>query len=207
MQVLKDDVRNSIHEAALIEFHEKGFKDASMRSIAEKGGMTVGNLYRYFTNKEDLFYSVISPAYHKVIDLTNEKFVEMGGLKDIRQVMAYIANQIVMINREHRRELLILMSGCEGTKFEHAIEEITNLVENKFKNQIFPQLRGHDVVIRDEFFAHVLAVSQVEGIKAILKHYEDEDKIKGLVQQYLHYHFHDIRNRFISFDLRKQTVS
>jgi AcrR family transcriptional regulator len=63
MQGVKDDVRNSIHQAVLIEFHEKGCKDASIRSIAEKGGMTVGNLYRYFTSKEELFYSVISPAY------------------------------------------------------------------------------------------------------------------------------------------------
>ncbi|MBB6218757.1 AcrR family transcriptional regulator [Anaerosolibacter carboniphilus] len=197
MQVLKDDVRNSIHQAALAEFYEKGFKDASMRSIAEKSGMTVGNLYRYFANKEDLFYAVISPAYHKVTDLTQEKFVEMGGLDDIQKVMGYIANQIVMINREHRRELLILMDGCVGTKFEHAAEEIISLVENKLKRHVFPSLREKGAVIRDEFLAHVLAISQVEGIKAILKHYEDESKIKDLIQQYMHYHFQDIQNRLI----------
>lgn len=194
MQVLKDDMRNSIHQAALAEFYESGFKDASMRSIAEKGGMTVGNLYRYFANKEDLFYGVISPAYHKVIDLTKEKFVQLDDPKEVEGRLEYIIDQIVKINREHRRELLILMGGCEGTKFEHAMEEIINLVENQLKNQIFPKLRHK---VRDEFFAHVLSVSHVEGVKAILKHYEDESKIKELIQQYMHYHFHDIQNRFV----------
>lgn len=33
--------------------------------------MTVGNLYRYFKNKEDLLCAVISPAFNKAIDIIN----------------------------------------------------------------------------------------------------------------------------------------
>ncbi|AOT71611.1 TetR/AcrR family transcriptional regulator [Geosporobacter ferrireducens] len=197
MQVLKDDVRNAIHQSALVEFQEKGFKNASMRSIAERGGMTVGNLYRYFNSKEDLFYAVISPAYHKIIDLTQEQFIKMENAKAVQNFFEYIADRIMTINREHRRELLILIDGCEETRFEHAIEEIILLVENKFRNQVFPRLKEKGVQIPDEFFACVLSASLVEGIKVILKHYEDEAKMKPLVHQFIHYHLRDLKNRLL----------
>ncbi len=197
MQVLKDEVRNSIHYSALKEFQEKGFKNASMRSIAEKGGMTVGNLYRYFNSKEDLFYAVISPAYHKIIALTQEPLTQMDNPKEVQKFLEYIADQIIMINREHRRELLILMEGSEETKFEHAMEEIITLVENQFKTQIFNKLEQMGIPIKDKFLAHVISVSLIEGMKVILKHYEDEHKMKLLIQQFNHYHFYDIQNRWL----------
>ena len=53
-QVLKDSLRKAILDAAKEEFLEYGFKDASMRRIAAKANMTVGNLYRYFKNKESI---------------------------------------------------------------------------------------------------------------------------------------------------------
>ena len=53
-QVLKDEVRDSILESAREEFLEHGFDDSSMRRIAQKSRMTVGNLYRYFKSKDEL---------------------------------------------------------------------------------------------------------------------------------------------------------
>ena len=54
MQTLKDDVRERIVDSAKAEFLEKGIDKASMRDIAAGSNMTVGNLYRYFKNKEEL---------------------------------------------------------------------------------------------------------------------------------------------------------
>ena len=54
MQTLKEDVREKIIDSAKNEFLEKGIERASMRDIAAGSGMTVGNLYRYFKNKEEL---------------------------------------------------------------------------------------------------------------------------------------------------------
>lgn len=197
MQILKDEIRNLIHQAALIEFREKGFQNASMRSIAERGGMTVGNLYRYFKNKEDLFYAVISPAYHKIIALTQERFIKMDDWKEDATFMEYIVDRIMAIHREHRSELLILIEGCEGTKFEHAKEEFIALLENRFKNHLFRKLAKRGVVIEDAFFAHAIAVSQIEGMKTIIKHYEDEGKMRRLIQQFIQYHFKGILERFV----------
>ena len=43
------------------EFLEKGFAGASIRSIGERAGMTSAALYRHYTNKEDMFSSLVEP--------------------------------------------------------------------------------------------------------------------------------------------------
>lgn len=198
MQVLKEEVRKTIHQAALVEFYEKGFKETSMRSIAERGGMTVGNLYRYFKSKEDLFYDVISPAYHKIIELTEAEDLDLNHPEEGLRFIEHIANQLIAINRAHRAELLILMEGSEGTRFESGIEEITILLENKFKNNIFPRLKKNGLTNEEDiFFIHVLATNHIEGMKYIMKHCEDELEMGRLIQRFIYYHFNDILERII----------
>jgi AcrR family transcriptional regulator len=198
MQVLKEEVRKTIHQAALVEFYEKGFKEASMRSIAERGGMTVGNLYRYFKSKEDLFYDVISPAYHKIVALTEAENLDLNHPEEGHRFIEYIANQLIAINRAHRAELLILMEGSEGTRFEEGLQEITTLLVNKFNQNIFPWLKKNDSVNEeDDFFVHVLATNIIEGMKYIMKHCEDELKMGRLIQRFIYYHFHDILKRIM----------
>ena len=51
-QTLKEEVKSRIIEAAKAEFYDKGYEKASMRTIAKRAEMTVGNIYRYFENKE-----------------------------------------------------------------------------------------------------------------------------------------------------------
>ena len=60
-QVLKEAVKDKIIAAAKEEFLKKGYKEASMRAIARKSKMTVGNLYRYFSSKEEMIIHIVSP--------------------------------------------------------------------------------------------------------------------------------------------------
>ena len=49
-----NDRRKEILRAAAACFRDAGFHAAGMRDIAQRAGMTVGNLYYYFRNKEEL---------------------------------------------------------------------------------------------------------------------------------------------------------
>ena len=44
------------------EFLEKGFRDASLRNIARKAGVTTGAIYGYYTDKKALFDALVSGA-------------------------------------------------------------------------------------------------------------------------------------------------
>ena len=73
MQVLKEEVRQRIIKSARREFKKCGFEKASMRSIASSANMTVGNLYRYYKNKEDLYGAIIGGLFGEIKTLKDRR--------------------------------------------------------------------------------------------------------------------------------------
>lgn len=59
MQTLKDSIKDQILLAASKEFKEKGYQLASLRHIAHEANISVGNVYRYFNSKQELYEAVI----------------------------------------------------------------------------------------------------------------------------------------------------
>lgn len=56
MQYLKKAIKTKIIASAVEEFRLNGFHEASVRIIAQNAGVSLGNVYRYFRDKEDVFY-------------------------------------------------------------------------------------------------------------------------------------------------------
>lgn len=48
--------------AAMGEFQEKGFAQASMKAVADAVGMTSAALYRHFASKQDMFAALVQPS-------------------------------------------------------------------------------------------------------------------------------------------------
>lgn len=196
MQVLKAEVRDSIHKAALLEFWENGYDKASMRNIASRAGIAVGNMYRYFKNKDELFYSVISPAYNKVIKFITEfKAPEYNSRELDNLSIDEQTKGIVDIYLEHKSELLIMIDGSKGTVYEKAKDEIVRLVENIIYNFLKNKANNKNSVIINPLFSHALSYSVIEGVILILKNYEDEETIGEMVQAFVGCIFKDLNNR------------
>lgn len=51
MKVKDESINSKLLECAKAEFMEKGFADASMRTIAERAGVTTGMLYSRFAGQ------------------------------------------------------------------------------------------------------------------------------------------------------------
>jgi AcrR family transcriptional regulator len=62
----KDDRPKEIMDAALELFLEKGFAATRLEDIAAKANVTKGTLFIYFTNKEDLFKSLIREGMNQM---------------------------------------------------------------------------------------------------------------------------------------------
>jgi len=196
MQVLKDEVRDSIHKAALLEFRENGYHKASMRNIAKRAGIAVGNMYRYFKNKDELFYSVISPAYNKVIKFITEfKAPEYNSRELDNLSIDEQTRGIVDIYLEHNNELLIMIDGSKGTVYEKAKDEIVSLVQNIIYSFLKNKVKESSSVVINPLFSHTLSYSVIEGVILILKNYEDEETIGEMVKVFVGCIFKDIHNR------------
>ena len=86
MQYLKDSVRKNIYSAAIEEFKTFGYQDASIRNIATNAGISLGNIYRYYKNKEDLYIAVIQPLVDSVKEFVENKyFVEGDSMQTVAE--------------------------------------------------------------------------------------------------------------------------
>ena len=118
---------------------KNSYDKASMRVIAGKSKITVGNLYRYFKSKEDLNRYIVAPALEKiqnlVLDITNNQIDIMNldsfdiTTAQMRTMLDSLADGVVDIYMQHRIEVNILMMRTNINKyltdwFSNAIAQI-----------------------------------------------------------------------------------
>lgn len=197
MQYLKEAIKNRIITAALNEFKEKGYLGASMRDIARNAGVAIGNVYRYFKNKDELFNSIMEPVYTEFISLV----FSVGKVDDLVQnshsvAATEITDTLIEVFRRHGTELLIMIDKSQGSKYANMKGELVRLADVRMKNELLPKFRENGVLIQDEFITYVIASTFIEGLFIILRNYTDEAKITYLVNQFLNLYFMDIVNRW-----------
>ena len=68
---ISQEKRERIINAATNEFALKGFENANINNIAKKADVSVGSLYKYFENKQDLFLTIIHYSIASMEELLN----------------------------------------------------------------------------------------------------------------------------------------
>jgi len=202
VQVLKEEVKQKIKKAAVYEFEENGYQKTSMRSIASSAGVTVGNLYRYFKNKDDLFNVIIQPAFQEIYKFINEfarfKKITLSEEKQKDNFIKTFEESLIRIYIQHRPELVILLNGSKGSQMENAREQIISLIAGRIKKEAFPKMKNRkSIITEDDFLAQVLATSFIEGISLVLNKYKDKEKTKELFTQFTHVYFRNLLNELI----------
>lgn len=76
-----------IIESALKLFAEEGYVGASMQSISKKSGVSKGNLYNYFTSKQDLLEGVLTFGLNQFADFFDEASSELFTEKEFELVI------------------------------------------------------------------------------------------------------------------------
>jgi len=69
-QQIRNISRQNILDKAAEVFADKGLADTKISDLAEAAGISQGLLYRYFTNKEDVFIALLERAVSGVTDYT-----------------------------------------------------------------------------------------------------------------------------------------
>ncbi len=76
-----------IIESALKLFAEEGYTGASMQSISKKSGVSKGNLYNYFTSKQDLLEGVLTFGLNQFANFFDEASTELFTEKEFELVI------------------------------------------------------------------------------------------------------------------------
>ncbi len=94
---LPEEKRRRILEVATKEFAKKGYHDASISNIASKSGISVGAVYKYFDNKQDLFLTIVDHS----IDRMEKLLIGLAKAdEDVIIKVEKILREIIKASRE-----------------------------------------------------------------------------------------------------------
>lgn len=194
MQYLKEEIKKKIAEEALKEFKLKGYKGASIRDIAKNSATSVGNFYKYFRSKDDLFENLIGPVYLKLMDYTNQ-FNKVEFDDNTENIFYELMEKIMEIFQENSTELTILLNKSEGSKYENCkstfIDFITRIVTEKSKFEL--SLENKE--LKDNFLIYLISNGIVESISIILREKEDGREVRKLIINMIDILFKDINSK------------
>ena len=191
-QILKDGLRQAIISSATEEFLNNGYENASMRNIARKANMTVGNIYRYFDSKEDIHRHIVAETLDEInsllktltsnsVSMETRVFTLKANIDDLKELMNKFSERLVEIYIKHSDEFNILMMHSELS------EELTNWFSMAIRSLIEQHYLVPGYKTDRDILSHAYASSIFTGVKEIFKNssYDDKDILIRIVKTYL----------------------
>ncbi|MBN1364163.1 MAG: TetR/AcrR family transcriptional regulator [Syntrophaceae bacterium] len=81
--VISEKLKERLYPVVLRQFSGKDFHAVNIRDISRESGISTGTIYKYFSSKEDLLFSIID---EKLRDLASLLRLHMAGTEDIREM-------------------------------------------------------------------------------------------------------------------------
>lgn len=175
MQVKKADLKETIIAVAKEEFIHKGYENASMRKIATKANTTLGNIYTYFSSKEELLSTILDPVIEQLDIFINKHLEEMvdvqsleaieEALKDFEDTFDESDFQYIM-----HRELLILFD-LKTTKYIK--------IRENFLDKCIAHFSWHlHLTNKDSYYIEIMVNTFIECIRHLLLNHTDSLQAK-----------------------------
>ena len=109
--------RDQILEAALELFSHRGFGATSVRDIASKAGVSTGNVYHHFPDKDAIFRTLLD-QYWKAIDdpdLPFNRALVTGTFPDNLEELGHASRELVRRFRRHVALIYVDVVEFEGS--------------------------------------------------------------------------------------------
>ena len=169
------------------EFLEKGYEDASIRSIGARAGMTSAGLYRHYADKEAMFNAMVEPLIESIKEWTTkhtDKKYDLleEGTPDNELFGETFVDMVKDVILPRRDEFILLMSRSAGTKYEHFIHDYVEDNQKEFLDAIrYLKGKGYQTVELGEEELHMLLSAYLTAcFEPIIHDYDDKKVIKYL---------------------------
>ncbi len=196
MQILKDDVKNNIIEAAVKEFYLQGYEKASMRTIAKAAGISVSNTYNYYKSKAELFESIIEPVFQQMKGIFKHSLEQSTSQRlqgdNVSAFIDEIAAPLLQMDDRERQLLIILVEKSAGTKYEKSREEMVNLLRMHFAEVVRKSNQATQIEEGQGYILQIIAANYVDGLFKVLKDYRSREWAEQNLKTLLTYHLNGI---------------
>lgn len=190
MQVLKEDIRGRLLTVAKRHFRQDGYAGTSMRAIAASAGVGVGNIYNYFTNKDELFREVVRPVLRTLEamlqehhGIQGEDIMRMRSEKYLKSCM----DEYVTLITKHRALMEILLFRAQGSSLERFRENYTDRSTEVVKawfaamQQKYPEI---NTAVSD-FLIHLHTVWMFTLFEELLMHAVPRQEMEDILHDYI----------------------
>ena len=177
MKFKDEEAVGQILECAKEEFMQKGFADASMRTIAEKAGFTTGMLYSRFADKNELFSALVKEGADKLYSYfsdVQEEFAEFPAEQQKGEMHSYTSGKMrvmmdIIYDYFDSFKLIVLKSA--GSSYEHYIDRMIDY-ETESTERFMRVLRESGAPVRTvrRDINHMLASALFNGVFEVVAH-------------------------------------
>jgi hypothetical protein len=198
-QYKKDKIKEQIDQAALKVFAEKGYENTKVSDISDQAKVSIGNIYRYYKKKEDIFYS-LKPD--DILDglkaILEKKIIYSKGNESIpsdpSDRFRIINDDFINFMIANKEKFLIMMNGSKGTKFNTTMDNLIqyhiHLVDTHYEgeNNVLNQKNQEIIImIYENLIKMMMEILSLPG--------SDEEK-KELFKILNSYHLFGVVNLF-----------
>ena len=190
MQILKDNIRSRILDVAKRQFELKGYSKTSMREIAESAGVGVGNIYNYFTNKDDLFREVVRPVLYALEAMLQEHHGIRG--EDImmmrsEEYLKSCIDEYVSLIDKHSALMKILLFHAQGSSLECFRENYTDRSTELVKIWFASMQQKHPEINTavSDFIIHLHTVWMFTMFEELLMHSVPRQEMEAILHDYI----------------------
>jgi len=163
--------RAQILDAALALFSHQGYRATSMREIAEKAGVSTGNVYHHFTDKEAIFLELLD-VYWRAIDDPDfpiNKALRTGGFPENLEAIGLAARESVARYRPYVTLIYVDVVEFEGSHIRKFYLEMAGRFER------FVELRKDEIKLEGKLRPEVQPASAVMfAFRTFLQHFAVE---------------------------------
>lgn len=188
-----EGVYGAVLESAKAEFLEKGYQDASLRTIAQKAGTSTGSIYTRFGDKAGLFDAIVQPVVTGIMALaceiqetfhgfdteTQKEQVNVYSVSGMERVLDYVY--------DHFDEFCLLLDSAHGTRFQNFVDELAE-IEVEYTYKFFEAIGYSGDLSAAKELLHIVSTGYFEGVFEVIRHRMDRETAGDYVRQLERYH-------------------
>ena len=190
VQTRKPETHARVLAAAEQAFAEAGYEGATVAGIAERAGVSTGNVYRYFESKDALFYEVLPDSFPATfLRLVRKRVRALARSADLTALDAAAraeAEELLRFWIEHRRRVVILLDRSKGSRYEDFAAQFVRALMRPTLAKLQAD-RGAPLTASTRFVLEQIFRNTVRTIVAILEAHEDEAAIRDAFQGFWSY--------------------
>lgn len=150
--------RKRVLDAATEEFATYGFENTSIQQIAKKAEISVGSVYKYFENKDELFAMVVKEN----LSLLEELLLHhLSSSEDVIVKAESVLKELLKFSKKHPQliKLYCAITTGNNTEFSRVLAQRVESISAKVYTEVIEKAQGSGDVRKDidpKFFAFLL---------------------------------------------------